>query len=182
MRKLIVAMLLIITMVSTCSLAIAKEYVVNTKNEPLNVRAAPRGEVIGTVRKGSLINSIDENSEWAMIIYNGRTGYVYKQYLSEVDKPVVDKKTGIPTVSGVPRYLTPDNGELFQVVTDKGPLNVRKGPSRQDDISVRVRNGGYVNVLSIKNGWAYVIYDYAKANAKGYVKTEFLVPVAVDYD
>lgn len=178
MKKLLLYVMAFVICLSIFSVANAEKYQVTTEVDPINVRLVPRGEVIGTIKKDTIIDGTPISKEWVKIMYDGQEAYLYSQYLTLVDSntsPNTSRsKTGIEIVEGVFRYI-PHDGDLYQVCVEKGSLNVRKGPSMQANIIVRVKNGGYVEVLSIKNGWAKIDYG---AKRKGYVKLEFLVPVS----
>jgi len=56
--------------------------VVNTKSDPLGMRATPQqnGEVICRIPKGETVSVLEEGS-WALIEYRGQQGYVNSKYL-----------------------------------------------------------------------------------------------------
>lgn len=55
---------------------------------PLNVRASPNGQKIGTIKNGVVVQVLDHDSDerghpWALISRKGRTlGWVYREYIS----------------------------------------------------------------------------------------------------
>ena len=57
-----------------------KTMYVNTKVLPLNVRKEPNGAVIGSVKKGTKVNVIEEKNGWSKI-NNPMTGWVSSEYL-----------------------------------------------------------------------------------------------------
>lgn len=61
------------------------------------------------------------------------------------------------------------------VETDSGSLNMRKKPSKQSDLVIRVPNGATVTLLEdsdTTDDWSHISYK----NKKGYVMTSYLVP------
>lgn len=57
--------------------------VVITKTDPLNVRKSPsvNAEIIGKVAKGSTVEIYSETNGWCEIRYNGKVGYVSKDFI-----------------------------------------------------------------------------------------------------
>lgn len=56
--------------------------IVSTQNTALNLRAAPNGQIIGSIPKGASVEIIDTNNNaWFKVKYNNRTGYCSSKYL-----------------------------------------------------------------------------------------------------
>jgi len=59
-----------------------KAKVINCENLGLNVRGSAWGEKIGGLPNGADITVIGEDGDWYKIEYDGKIGYVYKNYVS----------------------------------------------------------------------------------------------------
>ena len=68
-----------------CLLANAETFIVTA--DKLNVRneASKTGNVIGTYQKGDAVTVEEINGEWATVDFNGETGFVSTQYLSQAE-------------------------------------------------------------------------------------------------
>ena len=110
--------------------------IVNTENDPLNVRSAPStsSSIIGKIDKGSSVEIYSEADGWCEIRYNGQVGYVSKEYIrcetGGYAKPVI--------------YLYPE---------------------KRTDVSVKVnfRNGGFTCTYpEYRSGWNVTAYPDGK--------------------
>ena len=172
----------------------SENYIVTTEKTTLNMRTAPQGEILpGGIPKDTVINVFYtvqyKGCTWAVTEYNGQHVYLFAEgcgvrYLtkaSDVNNTSTatdeQKKSGsdIEVLDGLDPTKEYE-GQLFQVNTIKGPLNVRRGPGRSHKISVRLIPGSYVEVIKIEGKWAKVHYKTGKV---GWVMLEYIVPVNV---
>lgn len=130
----------------------------------VNVRSGPSVNYskIGEVKKGQAIEVIEMlDNGWTKIVFNGKEAYMSGSYLS-------DKK--------------PDGGsgtvQIKYVIAESG-LNVRKGPSTEDEIIGKLPYGSAVEVVQITStGWAKIKYNSEYAYA--YVSNNYLSDTPVD--
>lgn len=61
-------------------LRISRECTVTT-TDPLNFRAAPRGNKIGLLRKGTVVDGLDRAGDWFQVNHNGALGWVHGDYV-----------------------------------------------------------------------------------------------------
>ena len=111
---------------------------VNTNG--LNMRSGPSTSYrsITKINKGTKVEVISESNGWSKIKYDGRIGYVYSTYLSDIE----------------PSYT---NTITKTVNTDS--LNVRSGPSTSYSIVGKISIGTKVSVISESNGWSKIVYN-----------------------
>ncbi|SCH07312.1 SH3 domain-containing protein [Romboutsia sp. 1001713B170207_170306_H8] len=111
---------------------------VNTNG--LNMRSGPSTSYrsITKINKGTKVEVISESNGWSKIKYDGRIGYVYSTYLSDIE----------------PSYT---NTTTKTVNTDS--LNVRSGPSTSYSIVGKINKGTKVEVISESNGWSKIVYN-----------------------
>lgn len=76
------AILLTIVMLLLVAISHAATYVVNVKSD-LNVRSAPSSNStkLGQLHNNDVVNVLSFNGEWAVIEYNGQTGYISSKYI-----------------------------------------------------------------------------------------------------
>ncbi len=62
------------------------EYKVRTAGDPLNIRsgAGTNYGVIDQIPNGVTIDFVESNGEWSKITYNGKTGWVASEYITEI--------------------------------------------------------------------------------------------------
>ena len=117
----------------------------------VNFRTGPGNDYssMGKIEKGETVTYLGTSGGWIKIEYNSKTGYVYKDYISEVDS---SSSTNI-------KYVNTSAG-----------LNVRKGPSTSYEKITTLANGTKVNVISTSNGWAQI----TSGSITGYVSEQYL--------
>ena len=125
--------------------------IVNTQNDPLNVRRTPstNSEIIGKVQKGENITIIGSYDDWYEIKYGEQTGYVSKIYV------LVQGESNM--VSGI-------------VVTEKDPLNVRKEASIDSEKIGEVSKGATISITGSNGDW----YEIEYGEQTGYVSKQYV--------
>ncbi|WP_257156082.1 SH3 domain-containing protein, partial [Bacillus cereus] len=134
---------------------------VNATN--LNIREQPttQGKVIGTVKKGTNVQVLSKEKEWAKISHDGKEGYVTLQFLGFLNgNPNVEQK----------QQLTINNGQKEEGIVTATRLNVRNSPALGSSMIGYVQKNEKVTVLGKANGWAKIEYK----GKEGYVSLEFL--------
>ncbi|WP_179196611.1 SH3 domain-containing protein, partial [Bacillus wiedmannii] len=134
---------------------------VNATN--LNIREQPttQGKVIGTVKKGTNVQVLSKEKEWAKISHDGKEGYVTLQFLGfSNENPNVEQK----------QQLTINNGQKEEGIVTATRLNVRNSPALGSSMIGYVQKNEKVTVLGKANGWAKIEYK----GKEGYVSLEFL--------
>ena len=65
--------------------AVSDKYIVNTKVDPLRLRAAPNlsAPVICLMKKGSEVTMVKDCGSWALVKFRTMSGYCYKEYLKK---------------------------------------------------------------------------------------------------
>jgi mannosyl-glycoprotein endo-beta-N-acetylglucosaminidase len=136
------------------------EYV-NVSSGSLNLRLSNSvsSAVLAKLANGTEIQVLSSSSGWAKIQVNGKTGYVSTDYLTET-KPNTSTQQEQQVVT---KYVNVSLGSS---------LNMRKSPSVNSSVIVKIAKGVEVTVLSEANGWSN-IEAYGQT---GYVNTEYLSP------
>ena len=122
----------------------------------LNVRsgAGTSYSVLGSLSKGTKVEVISTTNGWSKISYNGSTGYVSSQYLS-------DNTTSTNTTT---KYVTATT------------LNVRSGAGTSYSVLGSLSKGTKVEVISTTNGWSKINYN----GSIGYVSSQYLSSLSTD--
>ena len=111
-----------------------------TANTDVNVRSGPANKygVVTVMRKGVSTEKLGTSGNWVKVKINGKTGYVYKRYLTDAT-PTSDKDKGEPTV--------------IKRVVLTGDLNVRPGPGKNYKITGYTVKGEVIDVIGIYGKW-----------------------------
>jgi mannosyl-glycoprotein endo-beta-N-acetylglucosaminidase len=135
------------------------EYV-NVGSGSLNLRLSNsvNSAVLAKLANGTEVQVLSSSSGWAKIQVSGQTGFVSTDYLSKT-------KPNTSTQQEQQQVIT-----KYANVSLGSSLNMRKSPSVNSSIIVKIARGVAVTVLSEANGWAN-IEAYGQT---GYVSTEFL--------
>lgn len=99
----------------------------------LNLRSAPRkgGTDIGDIPSGSVIQVLEEtNAEWAKVFYEGQSGYVAREFLLRIEKPVEEPEDEyMPAGDGkvcVAFYFdTEEEASMFRKICRSGKVEKR---------------------------------------------------------
>ena len=126
-----------------------------TVTENVNFRTGPSTSYssITVISKGSSIEVLSTSGNWVNAKYNGKTGYIYKDYVSN------STSTSNSETTQTTKYVNTTAG-----------LNVRTGPSTSYAKIVTLSYGQSVNVLSTSNGWSKINYN----GSTGYVSSQYL--------
>ena len=124
-----------------------------TVTENVNFRTGPSTSYssITVISKGSSIEVLSTSGNWVNAKYNGKTGYIYKDYVSN--------STSTSETTQTTKYVNTTAG-----------LNVRTGPSTSYAKIVTLSYGQSVNVLFTSNGWSKINYN----GSTGYVSSQYL--------
>ena len=124
-----------------------------TVTENVNFRTGPSTSYssITVISKGSSIEVLSTSGNWVNAKYNGKTGYIYKDYVSN--------STSNSETTQTTKYVNTTAG-----------LNVRTGPSTSYAKIATLSYGQSVNVLSTSNGWSKINYN----GSTGYVSSQYL--------
>ncbi|MGL5749654.1 MAG: SH3 domain-containing protein, partial [Paraclostridium sp.] len=126
----------------------------------LNLRTGPSTahSIILTIKKGSVVEVIQNDGSWAYVKYNGKTGYVSCQY--------------IKTITSDNKPTTPEgDGQEKDMVCTGSSVNVRSGPSTFDNLIGTFKKGDNVYVIQqLSNGWSKIKFEGKVA----YVSSQYL--------
>ena len=132
-----------------------------TVTENVNFRTGPSTSYssITVISKGSSIEVLSTSGNWVNAKYNGKTGYIYKDYVSN------STSTSNSETTQTTKYVNTTAG-----------LNVRTGPSTSYAKIATLSYGQSVNVLSTSNGWSKINYN----GSIGYVSSQYLSSSSTD--
>ena len=128
----------------------------------LNFRTGPstKDSVITSIKKNVQIEVIEYVGDWAKIKYNNKTGYVSKQYLTEVSTSSTTK----PSTPSTPSTVT-------KMTVTASKLNVRSGAGTTYKTIGSLVKGKEVEVVQKQsNGWCKIKYG----SRYGYVSGDYL--------
>lgn len=148
-------------------------YYIDCDGSSVNMREGPSGDydVIARIPFGAQVYEMTAllGSNYAYVAYNGMYGYVLWSFLSS-NYPV-------PTYAPIPTYwpvptVRPSNVIDHKYVTtdNRGPVNVRSGPSTNYGIVAKAPFGAYVAIYDYIGSWASIGYN----GYYGYVSTRYL--------
>ena len=103
---------------------------------------------LGQLNKGDKVEYISVSGSWTKVKYNGQTGYVYSQYVSQVNS---EAKTEVKYVNC-------------------SALNVRSGAGTSYSIITTITKNTKVEVISTSNGWSKI----KVGTTTGYVSSKYL--------
>lgn len=124
----------------------------------LNLRKQPEiknGNVILTMKKGSKVDVISINGQWAKVKYGNKEGYASLTYLSIVD---TNAKTNV----------------IKKIKVNTASLNVRAGAGTNYKLLGSVKRNAVLDVYEINNSWAKINYN----GKYGYVSTNYTIDTA----
>ncbi|MHC6180535.1 SH3 domain-containing protein [Clostridium sp. JNZ X4-2] len=130
----------------------------SNSSSALNLRTSPQGSIIGSLLNGASVNILETSGSWYKVSANGKTGYVYSNYIStsqsvsENTADTVNAKTGTVTLS------------------DKSSkLNLRDNPWT-GRILATLPYGSKVTILSTDGRW----YKVQTGSLIGYVHSDYI--------
>ena len=112
----------------------------------LNFRDKPStstGKVLATLKKGEQFQILGETDEWYYVIYNGKTGFVYKAYARV-------ESSGSVGIARVSDSVAPIS------TTTTAEVNLRHGMSTSSEIIRLLPNKTSVTVYMIFDGWCFL--------------------------
>lgn len=150
------------TEVSAKSVLEKKGQVVNVStNLRIRQSANTNSEVIGYIVNGQQFEIKSKTGDWYNIDVNGKTGYVYKDYVKELGETLVtepNNNNGQVTIS---------NGKVVNISSS---LNLRKSASTSSEIIGSLSNGQEFKIKSKTGDWYYI-----DASGKiGYVHKDYV--------
>ncbi|MEI4831183.1 SH3 domain-containing protein [Bacillus sp. FJAT-53711] len=133
-----------------------QQYIVNA--DALNVRSEPntQSEIIDVLPNGKFVTIQEEQEGWYKVIHNGTSGYVKKEFLSNVAQPLV-------------KGITVQGGSSYYVATPV--LKVRSGAGTNTAIIGSLQNGAQVQVVGKVGTWYKIRYG----SGYGYVGQQYIL-------
>ncbi len=158
-KKLVISSLLATAIVLPISADISNadvksiEYRTITGNS-VNFRTGPGTNYssVGKLNKGYKVEYIGISGSWANIKYNGKVGYIHKDYISSSSSTSID-----------------NNVKSTKIVTASS-LNFRRGASTSASKIGTLSKGTEVGFISESNGWSKISYN----GKVGYVSSRYL--------
>lgn len=129
-------------------------------SDSVNVRSKAEidGPIAFQIKNDETVSIIGGNGDWFKILYNGKSGYIFKQYVS------IGREGGSSTILS----------ELFdpwKASVTVESLKVRSGPSTGYDTVTTVTKGKTFNVLGQSGNWYYIELS---DGLKGYASKEYI--------
>ena len=149
MRTRLLVLLLVLLLAAT-GVAMAVSYpftgVINDDTNMRSTASSYASNVIGRIPEGDYVNVIGESGNFYRITYDGKTGYVFKQYVDKTSE-TVNNGSGL-TTTGYP-YNT--------ITTDS--VNLRKTASTSAKRLTTIPKGAMITVHKLSGSWANVTYS-----------------------
>lgn len=124
----------------------------------INVRSgrSKKYKKLGSLKKGTILNVTNIRSGWGQIVYEGKTGYVYMNYLTKASSNDSSSKSGSYKVTADPY------------------IRIRKSRGTKYKQIGTIKKGVTVSVTSIKSGWGKVNYS----GKTGYVYMKYMKKIS----
>lgn len=155
--------------------ALAVAGTVNTEGSYLHLRseAGTQGSVLKNLAHNTLVDVLEilENG-WYQVSYDGVTGYVSGEYIilaEDEDAPEASVQEEPALEAGAQAAPADEAEDALYVKVTTGTLNVRTGPSTENDKAGALHSGRVVQVLEVLDGWYRI--------EAGYISSEYTVPV-----
>ena len=136
-------------------------YVTLTDNSScLNLRSQPNSSsaIIESLPNGTQLEILEEQEQWYKVKVNEQVGYVYCDYVSNIEKLTVSAIT--PTFE--PATNTPDDSHTVWINVDS--LNIRTQPNTDSTVIGNIPYGDSVQG-TYTGDWMYTTYN----GVKGYI-------------
>ncbi|MDS0526619.1 SH3 domain-containing protein [Clostridium sp. SHJSY1] len=117
-------------------------------------------EIIGYLYNGQEIEVNAEKGDWYRISFNGREGYVSKDYV-ELNQSTTSTVTA-----------TDKKGQVINVTSY---LNIRHSASTSSAVIGTLKNGDTFEIISNSNGW----YNIKSQNAVGFIKSDYVKEIGI---
>ena len=125
---------------------------------------------LGSLKKGTSVNVIEQTGDWYKIEYKSTTGFAYvsSQYIS-----LEEKNKGETTVSAVAAEgFTPLSQKLKGTVNDTG-VYVRKSPDTEKDTRLKMmEKGASVTILAQSDTWYQI--EYKTSSGVAYIAAKYV--------
>lgn len=126
--------------------------IVATQMYPLNIRATPDGEKIGSIPKGAVVEVLEQGKDWHKVRYDGCVGYSAARYLTVFDGDAQEKKAA---------YVAACTGD---------GVRVRSTPEFGDNVIRKLNKGNLFDVLDVQGVWTHIrVIDEV-----GYIYSEYV--------
>jgi len=149
------ALVLVLTLVSTCASALAAtDFAVVYNTEQLNLRKEPSSDSawLGAYPAGNWVQISEAPGNWYEVVTpDGKAGYMSRNFLNH-------------GITGYTTIATVTNPKATQF------LNLRKSPSYSSQVLGIYYNGTPALVIGESGGWVHVSVD----GAEGYFRSEYL--------
>ncbi len=140
------AAVLAVLLVMTTAAAAASYPFTGVTTDDTNMRSTPNSSVsnvIVRISEGEAVEVVGATGNFYRVTYNGRTGYVFKQYVEKYSGP-----SGNTAISGYP----------YRTVTTAG-VNLRTSASTSAKRILTIPEGATVTVNSMNGAWVNVTYN-----------------------
>lgn len=132
---------------------------VNTDALRLRSEPSTTSPTIGYLNTGTQVEILEDLGEWLLVSCNGKTGYLYAEYVSSDASASVTASASSESVAGKTGVIT---GNI---------VNFRAGPSMDDAILTTLTDGTEITIDGIvEDDWCQVLWD----SQEGYVKADYV--------
>ncbi len=182
LKRLIVFLLVLVSVIAVIAIASAETYIVNTETDPLNIRSVEDSSIVlGGIRKGRKVEIDYHDKYWGYFTYEGIPAKVYMDYLVPVSGYVAPSTPIVKTSTKKeepPTYVSEDEATLIFYVTEniRSHINVRNKKSESGKIIGRLDPGEEVLVIKMGKTWTRIVYD----NQVGFVYSKYLVDLGAN--
>lgn len=137
--------------------------------DKLNMRskASTSAEVLYSIEKGTVVRISAVEGDFYKVSYNGKTGYVSKQYTSITSNAVSTPRPATPTPA--PKTSLSGSGRV-----NGATVNVRSAASTSSDALFQLPAGTIVTVTALEGNFYKIRYN----NSTGYISKDYLLLIS----
>ncbi|WP_301109733.1 SH3 domain-containing protein [Sporosarcina sp.] len=130
--------------------------------DSLNIRSSPsvQSAVVGKMRAGTVATATGQEGDWISITYDGRDGWVFAEYVSEMKKTSFKQSDSEETVEQTTVAKEVTDPDKFTVAVET--LNVRKKATQQSNKVTQIAKGESFTVIATDGNWVQIQLDKKK--------------------
>lgn len=136
----------------------AENGTVNTDALRLRSEPSTTSTTIGYLNTGAQVEILEDLGDWLKVSCDGKTGYLYAEYVSSGSSASITAAASSETVAGKTGVIT---GNI---------VNFRAGPSMDDAILTTLTDGTELTIEAIAGDWCQTTWE----GQEGYVKADYV--------
>lgn len=143
--------------------------VVNTEEVRFRAKASAEesSEVLGKIKKGTIVEILEETTGWYKVEYDGQTGYINSTYLEKVEETQTENKDTTPEPT--PEEPVTNNTETTYKTSEK--VQIRLMPLINSNVISTLDKNADCTVITTAGSWSYI----ETSTVKGWILSTKLI-------